>query len=242
MRRSFLLPLLLLAPLFSARAQSDIRPGIPADFATVADAPRLTPAAAAEAPDEPVATAAPVAPAGLIAQPWYRPHHLILQTAAGQGMITGGVGYTTLRGRVDVDVLAGYVPSKYSITPMGIFTGKIGYSPWTLPVAQGRWQVRPFTVGGFVSHTVSQGLNESRDEKYPYKDYYWWSARTRVGGFVGGKVSRVIGQNKYGHPRTLGAYYELGTNDLYLSSIFTNLGGLGVHEILTLGFGVKYDL
>ncbi|RAK63164.1 hypothetical protein [Hymenobacter edaphi] len=232
MSRSFLLPLLLLAPLRPAAAQS----AAPAALDTLSLA-LVAPPAPATAP-EPAETAAP---AGLTAQPWYRPHHLLLQTAAGQGLITAGVGYTTLRGRVDIDVLAGYVPSRYSITPMGIFTGKAGYSPWTLPVAQGRWQVRPFTVGALVSHTASQGLNNSRDGKYE-KGYYWWSSRTRIGGFVGGKVSRVIGRTRYGHPRTLGAYYELGTNDLYLSSIFTNLGGLGVHEILTLGFGVKFDL
>ncbi|OON71046.1 hypothetical protein [Hymenobacter sp. CRA2] len=192
-----------------------------------------------EAPAPPKETK--VAPAGLAAQPWYHPHHVVLQTAGGQGMITGGVGYTTLRGRIDLDVLAGYVPRQYSVTPMGVFTAKAGYSPWTLPVAAGRWQVRPLTVGALVSHTASRGLNNTRDDKY-YKGYYWWSSRTRIGGFVGGKVSRVVGTTRYGRPRTLGAYYELGTNDLYLASLFTNLGGLGVHEILTLGFGVKLDL
>ncbi|MCC3156187.1 hypothetical protein LJ737_03005 [Hymenobacter sp. 15J16-1T3B] len=232
MSRAFLLPLLLLVPLLPAAAQSDSATAAPAPLPAA-----LALAAAEPAPAEPAA----VAPTGLTAQPWYRPHHLLLQTAAGQGLITAGVGYTTLRGRVDLDVLAGYVPSKYSITPMGIFTAKAGYSPWTLHLGQSRWQVRPFTVGALVSHTASRGLNDSRDGKYE-PGYYWWSSRTRVGGFVGGKVSRVIGHNRYGHPRTLGAYYELGTNDLYLSSIFTNLGALGVHEILTLGFGVKYDL
>lgn len=234
MRRSSLLPLLLAAALVRPAAA---QPAAAPDSLDLALAP--VPAPETD-PTEPEAAA--VAPTGLIAQPWYRPHHLILQTAAGQGMLAGGVGYTTLRGRLDVDVLAGYVPSKYSTTAMGVFTGKIGYSPWTLPVARGRWQVRPLTAGAFVSYTASKGLNDSRDSKYPYKGYYWWSTYTRVGAFVGGKVSRVVGHNRYGHPRTLGAYYELGTNDLYLSSIFTNLGGLGVHEILTLGFGVKYDL
>ncbi|GAB2944612.1 hypothetical protein GCM10027048_06830 [Hymenobacter coalescens] len=202
----------------------------------------LLPARAA-APDTLGRASAPAAaPVGLTAQPWYRPHHVIVQTAAGQGMVAAGVGYTTLRGRVDVDVLGGYVPSRYSITPMGIFTAKAGYSPWTIDLGpQRHWQVRPFTVGALVSHTASRGMNNSRDGKYE-KGYYWWSSRTRIGGFVGGKVSRVIGTTRHGHPRTLGAYYELGTNDLYLSSIFTNLGGLGVHEILTLGFGVKLDL
>ncbi|RTQ48603.1 hypothetical protein EJV47_16655 [Hymenobacter gummosus] len=239
MRRLLLLPLLGLAAALPAHAQLSAPGTIDSlSLALVASAaePAVTPAVA-----EP-AKPAPVAPSGLTAQPWYRPHHVVLQTAGGQGMVTAGVGYTTLRGRVDVDALAGYVPSKYSITAMGIFTGKLTYAPWTLPVgAAGRWQVRPLTAGALVSYTASQGINDTRDEKY-YQGYYWWSARTRIGGFVGGKVSRVIGTNRYGHPRTLGAYYELGTNDLYLSSIFTNLGGLGVHDILTLGLGVKMDL
>lgn len=228
MSRSFLLPLLLLAPGMPAAAQS-AAPGTPA-IALVADQPA-----------EPASAAPAAAPAGLAAQPWYRPHHLVLQTAAGQGLLTAGVGYTALRGRLDLDALAGYVPAKYSITSMGIFTGKATYAPWTLTVGQGRWQLRPLTVGGLVNYTASRGLNNSRDDKYE-KGYYWWSTHTRVGGFVGGKVSRVVGRNRFGQPRTLGAYYELGTNDLYITSIFTNLGGLGVHEILTLGFGVKYDL
>lgn len=190
----------------------------------------------------PTSAPAAVAPQSLAAQPWYRPHHLVLQTAAGQGLITGGVGYTTGRGHLDVDVLAGYVPRRYSITPMGIFTAKITYAPWALAVGQGQWQVRPITLGAFVSHTVSRGLEQTRStSKYP-EGYYWWSARTRAGGFVGGKLSRVIGSTRYGHPRTLGAYYELGTNDLYLTSYLTNHTSLRMADILTLGFGLKLDL
>ncbi|AYA37914.1 hypothetical protein D3Y59_13185 [Hymenobacter oligotrophus] len=223
MRSLFLLP--LLAALLPA----------PARAAHLGAAVPDTTAAAAPAADE------PAAPLGLVAQPWYRPHHVLVQAAGGQGMVAAGVGYTTLRGKLEVDVLAGYVPKKYSITPMGVFTGKATFSPFALDLGETKWQVRPLSVGMFVTHTASNGMVESRDEKY-YKGYYWWSARTRIGGFVGGRVARVIGSNRFGQPRTVAAYYELGTNDLYLTSAMTNLGGLPLHDILTLGFGVKLDL
>jgi hypothetical protein len=178
---------------------------------------------------------------GLIAQPWYRPHHAIGQFAAGQGMGALGVGYTTARGHIDIDVLAGYVPKKYSITPMGVFTGKATYTPFSIPVGTTRFQVRPLSVGGFVSYTASKGLNSSRDDKY-YKGYYWWSSHTRIGGFVGGRVAYELPSKANGQPRTASLYYELGSNDLYLTSMWSNHDALKWHDILTLGFGVKVDL
>ncbi|KAA9333330.1 hypothetical protein F0P96_10185 [Hymenobacter busanensis] len=197
--------------------------------------------ALAAAPTDPPTPPVPSTTDGLIAQPWYRPHHLIGQVAGGQGMVTVGVGYTTLRGRLDVDVLTGYVPRKYSITPMGIFTGKATYSPWTLGLGASRWQVRPLSVGGLVNYTASRGMNASLDGKYP-KGYYWWPARSRAGAFVGGRVAYELPTKANGQPRTASLYYELGTNDLYLVSLYSNIKALSVADILTLGIGVKVDL
>ncbi|WP_400192893.1 hypothetical protein [Hymenobacter sp. B81] len=198
------------------------------------------PAAAAEWPAK-VQPAKGTQVDGLIAQPWYRPHHLLGQFAGGQGMVAAGVGYTTLRGRLDVDLLAGYVPKKYSITPMGIFTAKATYSPWTLPLGQSRWEARPLSVGAWVNYTASRGLNPTQGEQYP-KGYYWWPAKVRGGGFVGGRVGYQLPARGNGRPRVLSAYYELGSNDLYLVSMWTNVGALSVRDVLTLGFGVKLDL
>lgn len=174
------------------------------------------------------------------ARPWYCPRHVIGQFAGGQGLGALGVGYATGRGRLHLDALAGYVPEKYSITPMGIFTAKATFAPWTLAVPATRWQLRPFTTGAFVSYTASKGLNDTRDGKYG-KGYYWWSSHTRIGCFVGGQAAFRL-PKPGGRARTAALYYELGSNDLYLTSLFTNWESLTFREVLTLGFGLKVDL
>ncbi|HEX8349124.1 MAG TPA: hypothetical protein VF598_04115, partial [Hymenobacter sp.] len=162
----------------------------------------------------------------------------VLQVAGGIGMIAAGAGYTLgTHRRLDADVLAGYVPGKYTGgQAFGIFTAKGTYSPFSLPMGT-HWQVRPLSTGMLVNYTPSAMLNRSRDDKYPYKNYYWWSSTVRLGAFLGGRVDREF--NLGGRSRVASAYYELGTNDLYLVSFLTNTKGLSVGQILTLGLGVK---
>ncbi|MDO7877185.1 hypothetical protein Q5H93_20735 [Hymenobacter sp. ASUV-10] len=186
------------------------------------------------------AHAQPGRPDSLHRRSWLLPHHVIGQFAGGQGMATVGLGYTSRR-RLDLDLLAGYVPRRYSITPMGIFTAKATYSPWLVSLGQSRWQLRPLSAGGMLSYTASKGFNKTWDDKYS-TGYYWWSAHTRIGGFVGGRLAYRL-SNQSGRPaRFISAYYELGTNDLYLVSIWHNIGHLPLRSILTLGVGVKVDL
>jgi hypothetical protein len=172
---------------------------------------------------------------------WYQPHHLIGQYAGGQGLATIGAGYTVLHRRLDLDVLAGYVPQRYSVTAMGIFTAKATYSPWNLALGTTSWRIRPLSVGGLVNYTASSGLNKTRDSKYS-KGYYWWSAHTRLGAFVGGRVTYQLPLKAHRRPHALSLYYELGTNDLYFVSLATNVGALPLADILTLGIGAKFDL
>ena len=85
---------------------------------------------------------APAAPPdSLRPRPWYVPHHAIGQFAGGQGVAALGAGYTT--GRLDLDVLAGYVPARYSITPMGIFHGQ----SYFLAVGNWTWALRAGSCG-----------------------------------------------------------------------------------------------
>jgi hypothetical protein len=187
-----------------------------------------------------------LAPAGVRAQlvkrqthPWYAPDHTVLQVAGGIGMVAVGVGYTLgAHHRFDTDVLAGYVPGKYTGgQAFAIFTAKGTYSPFTLPVGT-HWQVKPLSVGMLANYTPSKMLNRSRDDKYP-SNYYWWSSTVRLGAFLGGRVGREFSIG--GQTRLASAYYELGTNDLYAVSFLTNTEGLSLNQILTLGLGIKVN-
>ncbi|SMB83098.1 conserved hypothetical protein [Hymenobacter roseosalivarius DSM 11622] len=184
----------------------------------------------------PAGTAAPTR----LVRRWYVPQHAVLQAAGGIGMVSGGVGYGLFRKRLEVDALAGYVPRRYAgREALGIFTFKTTYTPYTIPLRNAAWRLHPLSFGGLVNYTPSRTLNRSRDEKY-YDGYYWWSSTVRFGAFVGGRVARQLKPSSNGQPREVSLYYELGTNDLYVVSLATNLSGLKVTDVLTLGVGGKF--
>lgn len=172
---------------------------------------------------------------------WYVPSRLLVHTAGGQGLAAVGTGWTSCHSRLALDALAGYLPKQYSITPMGIFTAKVSYTPWQLPIKATAWRVQPLTVGGFASYSASRGLTTTRGSKYD-ENYYWWSSHTRYGVYLGSSAGYAFKPTKRGHPRSAMAYYELGTNDLYFISWTSAKGSLPLYDILTLGFGVRLQL
>jgi hypothetical protein len=175
-----------------------------------------------------------------VARKWYRPHHLAVQTGGGLGLVAGGAGYAFFRDRLETDILIGYVPKRYASSTLSLASLKVMYSPFQLPVAE-RVQVQPLTVGAYFSYTHGT-INDELKGQYS-KDYYWFSTDTRFGALVGGRVSYLAAPvAATGQPRKLSFYYELGTNDLYAVSYFTNMhGGLHLGQILTLALGVKAD-
>jgi hypothetical protein len=196
----------------------------------------LLPLTALNAPEAIPADTLPATPL-----PWYVPTRLLVHTAGDQGLLAVGAGWTASRNRLALETLAGYLPRQYSITPMGVFTAKVSYTPWQLSIKNTPWRVQPLTVGGFASYTASRGLTTTRGSKYD-EDYYWWSSHTRFGAFAGSSAGYVFRPTKRGHPRSVTAYYELGTNDLYFISWTSARGSLPFSDILTLGFGLRLQL
>ena len=194
-------------------------------------------ARSATPPDTLAAATAAGPPVG---RKWYRPAHLVLQTGGGLGMVAAGAGYALGKDRLEADVLVGYVPPKYAGSALSLASLKFMYSPYRLQVAE-KVQVLPLTVGGYVSYTHGN-LNDGVRGQYP-EDYYWFSTNTRVGPFLGGRVTYLAPPlAATGRARKVSAYYELGTNDLYIASLYGNLnGGLGFGQILTLSLGLKAD-
>lgn len=171
--------------------------------------------------------------------PWYRPTHLIGQTAGGMGMMALGAGYDFWRNRGEADLLVGLVPKKYAGSTLSVGTAKFLYTPFTVPLGE-KLQLRPLTVGLYLSYT--HGTINDEDRGQYTKGYYWFSSDTRFGPLLGGRLTYLQPSSSQ---RTLGqrisAYYELGTNDLYLISYYLNTQALSPADILTLGLGLKVD-
>jgi hypothetical protein len=157
------------------------------------------------------------------------------------GMVAGGVGYAFLRDKLEADILLGYVPEKYAGSTLGLVTLKALYTPYSVRLNE-KFQLRPLTLGIYVSHTRGV-INDGEPDQYP-KGYYWFSRNTRVGPLLGSRLT--YGYASAAHPerrRRVSAYYELGSNDLYLVSYFSNGNrkALSPADILTLGLGLKMD-
>ncbi|WP_375416750.1 hypothetical protein [uncultured Hymenobacter sp.] len=186
------------------------------------------------------ATGAPAAARPAV--PWYRPRHLLAQTGSGLGLLAVGAGYAFARDQVETDVLLGFVPRRYAGSSLLIPSLKLLYSPFKVELSESV-QLRPLTAGLYVSHTYGI-INDDR-RKYS-KGYYWFSADTRVGPLLGGRLSyqRLPATLSGRRGRQFSAYYELGSNDLYVISYYTggNANSLRLKDILTLGIGVKADL
>lgn len=172
-------------------------------------------------------------------RPWYRPKHLVLQTAGGIGMISGGAGYEFLKNRLEIDALIGYVPKKYAGSALSTFTGKALYSPWRVALGQ-KWQLLPVSVGAYFSHTHNT-INDGVKGQYS-ADYYWFSHDNFYGPLLGSRITFLAPPIRAtGQPRKISFYYELSTNDLYILSYTTNTSGLNFGQTLVLGLGLKAD-
>jgi hypothetical protein len=187
----------------------------------------------------PTLAAAPPDSAQAPARPWYRPQHLVLQTAGGLGMVAAGAGYEFAKNRLETDILLGYVPKRYAGSTLSLASVKLLYSPFRLRVTE-QLQALPLTVGAYFSYTHGT-INDELKGQYSAK-YYWFSTDTRYGPLLGGRLTYLAAPvAATGQARKVSAYYELGSNDLYLASFISNSRSLTIREILTLALGVKVD-
>jgi hypothetical protein len=194
---------------------------------------------AADLPPDTTAVAGPSATIRLV-RPWYRPSHLVLQTGGGLGMVAAGVGYAFGKDRLETDILLGYVPKRYAGSALTLASLKFMYSPFRLKLSE-KVQLLPLTVGAYFSYTHGT-INDELKGQYS-SDYYWFSTDTRYGLLLGGRLTYLAATvAATGRPRKLSAFYELGSNDLYMASYLSNPGGgLKLGQLLTLALGVKAD-
>lgn len=173
-------------------------------------------------------------------RPWYRPTHLHLQTGGGLGMVAAGAGYDLNKKKsLELDILLGYVPKSYGGSALSLASAKVMYSPWRVPISE-KWELLPLTAGLYFSYTHGT-INDELPGQYS-SDYYWFSTDTRYGPLLGSRLTFLAPPiNATGQARKISAYYELGTNDLYIASYMGNTKALSLGDILTLALGVKVD-
>lgn len=166
------------------------------------------------------------------------PDHVLSEFAGGKGFLSVGVGYENRVKNLQFDFQLGHLPERFAPDDdFWVITATGTYAFWN--VEKSDFHLKPIRAGIHVNYSTGDEfyLNSSLDEKYP-KNYYWWSSAVRFNFFVGSEVSYTLWDEK-----RISAFYELGSNDLYLSSYFRddNYKTLSFSDILVLGIGVKFS-
>ena len=167
------------------------------------------------------------------------PAYSKIQYAGGMGLINFGLGWSYGKNHQwETDVFLGFIPRYSSDNSKITMTLKQNFIPWKKELGT-RWTFEPLTCGLYFNTVFSDEFWTKEPDRYP-QGYYGFSTRVRTHVFVGQRLRFNIPDKKRFFSRSITAFYEISTCDLYVSSAFTN--HLYPDDYLRLSFGLKFDI
>ena len=167
------------------------------------------------------------------------PTYSKIQYAGGMGMVNVGFGWTYgKKHQWETDIFLGLIPHYSSDNRKITMTWKQNYIPWqkaTSPILT----FEPFVCGLYFNTVFSDEFWTKEPDRYP-QGYYGFSTRVRTHVFIGQRLRFHIPDKKRFLARSITAFYEISTCDLYVASAFTN--HLKPNDYLRLSFGLKFDI
>ena len=168
------------------------------------------------------------------------PTHSKLQYAGGMGLLSWGVGWDYgKRGQWETDVLLGFIPKYSSDNCRFTLTLKQNYIPWSVYLGKS-FSLEPLTTGLYFNTVFSDDFWTSEPDRYP-RGYYGFSTRSRTHIFLGQRIRWDVPEKYRKFSRSITAFYEISSCDLYLVSAFTN-SYLKPNDYLRLSFGLKFQI
>ena len=168
------------------------------------------------------------------------PNQFTAQYAGSIGVAALGVGWHYGKHKNwETDLLLGFVPKYYSAENKVTFTVKERYVPWHLNIGS-RWMVEPLTTGLFFTSIFGEDFWSKEPSRYPDR-YYGFSTRVRANIFMGERITYRIPSKKRHFFRSISAYYELSTCDMYIISAIPNKN-IRLSDILSLSFGLRLNV
>lgn len=156
------------------------------------------------------------------------------------GLVSLGTGWHY--GRKDqweTELLLGFVPKYESDHTKVTLTLKERFVPWRVSLSS-RWAVEPLTAGLFLNTIFGEDFWARQPSRYP-KDYYGFAPKLRANVFIGQRLRYNIPSRNRIFWKSISAYYELSTCDLYLVSAIPNRR-VRLSDILSLAFGLRLEI
>ncbi|MBP8790187.1 MAG: hypothetical protein KBH01_02005 [Breznakibacter sp.] len=164
------------------------------------------------------------------------PSQLKGQFAGSMGMLSAGVGWDYGKRRQwETDFMMGFVPgNKYEDGHLTM-TLKQTYTPFRIQLGHD-FHFEPLTSALYVTKIYGEYFWSSLPEKYP-KGYYFWAVNTRFNLALGQAITIPCNSKRFS--RSISAFYEVNTNDLYLISAVGN-ESIKLKDIIGLSIGVRF--
>lgn len=168
------------------------------------------------------------------------PRYVKIQYAGGMGLISIGTGWDYGKNKQwETDLLFGYLP-RYSTKKSKItFTLKQNFIPWSKRLNK-NFSLEPLATGLYVNTIFDGEFWVNEPDKYP-NGYYSFSTKMRFNIYIGQRITFHIPSEKRFFTKSITAFYEISSNDLYIASAFTN-SYLKPTDYLRLSFGLKMQL
>ena len=167
------------------------------------------------------------------------PTYTKVQYAGGMGFVSCGFGWAYGKNkRWETDAYLGFIPRYSSDQSKITMTLKQNFIPWRKKLNE-TWTLEPLTCGFYFNTVFSDEFWTQEPDRYP-KGYYNFSTRLRTHIYIGQRLCFNIPDKKRFLSRSVTAFYEISTCDLYAVSAFTN--HLSPDDYLRLSFGLKFDI
>lgn len=174
------------------------------------------------------------------------PTHFVIQNAGNMGVISLGVGWSYGKNRKwETELLFGYIPRHDSSRGKLTTTLKGNYIPWRIDLnpssapADTHWKFEPLTVSLYLNTVYGHEFWKSQPSRYPDKYYEFMSTKFRLNLALGQRITLKIPENKRKLHNRISLFYEIGTCDLYIRSLFQGQD-VKIKDILGLSIGMKF--
>lgn len=167
------------------------------------------------------------------------PTYSKIQYAGGMGLMNFGLGWSYGKNHQwETDAFLGFIPRYSSDNSKVTMTLKQNFIPWRKPLND-VLTLEPLTCGLYFNTVFSDEFWTKEPDRYP-TGYYGFSTRIRTHICIGQRLRVNIPDKKRFFSRSITAFYEISSCDLYIVSAFTN--HLSPKDYLRLSFGLKFDI
>ena len=175
------------------------------------------------------------------------PTHFVIQNAGNMGLLSAGIGWSYGKNRKwETDLLIGFIPRHDSSRLKVTTTLKGNYIPWRIDLTPNttggdkpHWLFEPLTASLYLNTVYGSEFWKSQPSRYPDKYYEFMSTKFRLNVAFGQRITLKVPDNKRRRHSRIALFYEIGSCDLYIRSLFQGQD-VSIGDIIGLSIGAKF--